>query len=438
MNIDKFINNAYLKILERNVDESGLNSFRNAILSNLINKEDLETILIESEEYANKILIKKNTININNINSKKTSVCLEGSIGTKFGYCVATESIGMGLSKYTDLEFFTRYNYAMKNNELSYVSKFLTKNPTKNAHLIVSPLYEDSLDGGSILLPGPKRKSDSKKIIFTMFEADMFPRSWHERVKKFDAIIFPSIYNLDIFKNENNSIPSYVSKIGVRTDIFRKKTRTFPINKKFKFLTYLSGHHIDDDRKNFKLIFYAFSKLFKNNKNVELIIKTNIKSEKLNFIGGIPDNIKFIDEHFDTNKLSLLLWQCDCFVFPSKGEGYGLPPREAMATSIPTIIVDFSALSDISSDNISFPIRTKGRSTAIFDDNIAKMHNLGNNVFGKWANPSQDELIEKMLFIYNNYDKAIDIGKCGADFIHNNENIDLCGKNLNKILSEIK
>jgi glycosyltransferase involved in cell wall biosynthesis len=174
------------------------------------------------------------------------------------------------------------------------------------------------------------------------------------------------------------------------------------------------------------------------NKNVELIIKTNVKSDKINIIGGLPDNIKFIDNHFNVKDLSMLLWNCDCFVFPSKAEGYGLPPREAMATSIPTIIVDFSALSDISDDNISFPIRTKERSPAIFDKNIADMHNFGKNIFGKWANPSQEELMEKMLFIYNNYDKAIDVGKRGADFIHKNEDINLCGFNLNKILLDIR
>src|SRR5690606_16017389 len=33
-----------------------------------------------------------------------------------------------------------------------------------------------------------------------------------------------------------------------------------------------------------------------------------------------------------------LFSQADCLVFPSKGEGWGLPPREAVALGIPAIV----------------------------------------------------------------------------------------------------
>jgi glycosyltransferase involved in cell wall biosynthesis len=427
--IENFINKKYNKILNRNADISGLNNFLSLIKFGNISAESLEDSLLNSNEFLEK----------NTKDNSKLNLCIEGGYGTFTGYAIAAETIGMGLSDYCNLSFFPRFDHrdhAAK--EKNFLDLCLNKNINTDINLIILPLYHDVISGGSISSKPPLRRSNSKKVIFTMFEADLFPRAWHERVKSFDAVIFPCLYNLNIFKEQNNSIPSYCNPIGVRTDIFEKKERFFPKNRKFKFLTYLSGHDINDDRKNFPLVIYSFIKCFKNNKNVELIVKTNIDSNKINIIGEIPDNIKFINNNFTRIGMVNLLNNCDCFIFPSKGEGYGLPPREAMATSMPTIISDFSALSDIADDNISFSIKTDKRSVAMFDKNTANEHNLGNMVFGKWINPSQDDLIEKMLFVYNNYEHAIQIGKNAAEYIHKYENYEICGKNLHNILMEIK
>jgi glycosyltransferase involved in cell wall biosynthesis len=429
--LENFINKKYNKILKRNADKNGINNFLHLIKSGKLLADDLEGSLINSDEFFKK--------NYKYEESSKKNICIEGGYGTYTGYAIAAETIGMGLSDSCNLSFFPRFDHRDHvAKEKNFLDLCLNKNIDTDINLIILPLYHDVINGGPISSKPPLRLSKSKKVIFTMFEADLFPRAWHERVKNFDAIIFPCLYNLNIFKEQNNLIPSYCSPIGVRTDLFEKKERFFPKNRKFKFLTYLSGHDINDDRKNFPLVIYSFIKCFKNNKNVELIVKTNIDSNKINIIGQIPDNIKFINDNFTRIGMVNLLNNCDCFIFPSKGEGYGLPPREAMATSMPTIISDFSALSDIADDNISFSIKTDKRSVAIFDKNTANEHNLGNMIFGKWINPSQDDLIEKMLFVYNNYEHAIQIGKNAAEYIHKYENYEICGKNLYNILMEIK
>lgn len=56
------------------------------------------------------------------------------------------------------------------------------------------------------------------------------------------------------------------------------------------------------------------------------------------------------------NKLLTLLRKAHCLLFPSSGEGFGLPPREAMATGIPVILAGFAGLESIAREDIAYPV----------------------------------------------------------------------------------
>jgi glycosyltransferase involved in cell wall biosynthesis len=45
--------------------------------------------------------------------------------------------------------------------------------------------------------------------------------------------------------------------------------------------------------------------------------------------------------------LRKLYYYCDAFVYPSLGEGFGFPPRNAVATGLPTLVTSWSALQEI-------------------------------------------------------------------------------------------
>jgi glycosyltransferase involved in cell wall biosynthesis len=42
-----------------------------------------------------------------------------------------------------------------------------------------------------------------------------------------------------------------------------------------------------------------------------------------------------------------LFHRCHCFVYPSMGEGFSQPPRNAIATGMPTIVTQWSAMRDM-------------------------------------------------------------------------------------------
>jgi glycosyltransferase involved in cell wall biosynthesis len=435
--IRRYINSKYRKILKRDVDSSGMITFFNAIKTGSILPIELESHLIGSEEYKSRfgILTPVESVTSSLKNNSVQGLTIEGAKGTSDGYGICAETIATAISAKTDLSFHSRYNHKV-NEGSNILNKTKGSNGRSKINLFILPLYNDILGGGEILLPGPKRRDGSKKILISMFETDSLPRAWHDRFAQFDGIIFPSKFCQSVYIEQSNLIPSFYNPIGIRTDIYKPLVRISPLNRRFRFLTYFSNHLIDDDRKNVAATIYAFKRKFEHNKDVELIVKTT-DSSVLNIIGGIPSNIIIKREQIDRAGILSLLRTSDCFVFPSRGEGYGLPPREAIATGMPTIITDYSALSDIADPSISFAIKPSNLVTARFDQSIANAHNYGNMVFGRWADIEIDDLAEQMVRVYQNYNSALEIAKNGADFIHNKEGHMICGNQLLSIIDKI-
>jgi len=83
-------------------------------------------------------------------------------------------------------------------------------------------------------------------------------------------------------------------------------------------------------------------------KAVEIVRKkyNNIKLVMFGVAGvNIPSGTEFY-ERPDNNKLRNIYNSCDIFVYPSTFEGFGMPPMEAMACGIPTVLTNVGAVPD--------------------------------------------------------------------------------------------
>jgi glycosyltransferase involved in cell wall biosynthesis len=49
----------------------------------------------------------------------------------------------------------------------------------------------------------------------------------------------------------------------------------------------------------------------------------------------------------------------DCYVIPSRGEGWGMPVTEAMSMSLPVIVTGWSGTADIVNDDVGYLIDYK-------------------------------------------------------------------------------
>ena len=85
---------------------------------------------------------------------------------------------------------------------------------------------------------------------------------------------------------------------------------------------------------------------------VQLVISGNAQGTDLPRLAselGIADRVRFIGFASDEEKPALLRG-ATCFVFPSRYEGFGLPPLEALACGTPVICSDRSSLPELMGD----------------------------------------------------------------------------------------
>ena len=93
----------------------------------------------------------------------------------------------------------------------------------------------------------------------------------------------------------------------------------------------------------------------------------------------------------------------DLFVFPSHGEGYGLPPREAMLVGVPTIISNSSGMKEMSNPRYNWTVPITGKEETP----------LG----GEWDVPDWDHFCDMLKWHYSHREAARRKAMKGADWL---------------------
>lgn len=255
----------------------------------------------------------------------------------------------------------------------------------------------DSLNNGQILSKINTHKSKNIMLVYSMFESTKIPNKWVKNINNFfDAVIVPDEFLVDVYLNSGVQKPIFVLPLGIYlNDFFNKKN-----NKQKNDFTFGCLANFDL-RKNHKILIEAFAKEFGNNRNVLLRINGRyfnadhldkyIKSLKCNNIIltnyslAWKDYIKFMSE-------------IDCYVSISKGEGFSIPPREALAMEIPCILTNNTAQKTICNTGFVKSIESNILESALFPETYAK-ENLGN-----FFNCELDEARKALKEVYHNYD----------------------------------
>ena len=95
---------------------------------------------------------------------------------------------------------------------------------------------------------------------------------------------------------------------------------------------------------------YLDLRLYEQGRSLVFVGKESIPVPQIRAIidplpGEIREKIFFL-ENISNTDLRLLYQAADLFVYPSKGEGFGIPPLEAAALGVPTICSNTTAMSD--------------------------------------------------------------------------------------------
>ena len=181
------------------------------------------------------------------------------------------------------------------------------------------------------------------KVAYTVFETDVLSRGWPEGLNQADYVFTASSWGRQIMINCGVDYKKIkIIPEGVDPNVFHPWGGTIENidRKKFNFL--MIGKY--EKRKGQDELIEAFSKIFKNYQDVQLLLKADsfidpeailqLKS-KIKAYGC--NNIKILSGKVDNVFLASLYRSCDAFVFPSKGEGWGLPLIEAIACGLPVV-----------------------------------------------------------------------------------------------------
>lgn len=252
---------------------------------------------------------------------------------------------------------------------------------------------------------------------FSMWEDTRIPEVWAEKINDTcERLIVPCAHNARVFALGGVSVPIHVVPLGIDP----QEHKPLPRWKKSETYTFLA---IGDRarRKGWDIAIVAFCAAFPASKypNVRLVIKTR-EDEKLVPFG----DTRIMHWREDCSTTAEIFAQGDCFVFPSKGEGWGLPPREAVALGVPTIVPRHTGLED-GIDHWGTVILEKGQLCP---------SDLGHG--GHWYEPDYEELAAAMKWCYEHPDEAREKALDGSEWLRAHQTWNQAADKLSALLEK--
>ena len=242
--------------------------------------------------------------------------------------------------------------------------------------------------------------SARRKVGRTTFETDRIPDGWRERCNALDEIWVPSNFNLETFSRAGvEEKKLHVLQEGIDTDHFRPgcEPLKIPGARKFNFLSVFDWQM----RKGYDVLLRAYCAEFRPDDDVALILKISTVNHPH---AQVADLISYFIERTLKMKLErspqiLLLTgmlphaqfprlyaSANCFVLPTRGEGWGRPYMEALACGCPVIATRWSGHMDFLNDENADLVDIEGLQSTGSDIDIELF--AGH----RWAAPSVDHL----------------------------------------------
>lgn len=267
------------------------------------------------------------------------------------------------------------------------------------------------------------------KIGYTMCESDEIGPSWAGACSNMDAVFVPNEHNRLAFIK--SGVPEDKIKVvlqGIDTERFEYFNRPVRDVYTFGIVGYMNGVEGAGDRKGVFDVIRAFVSEFEAWEPVRLYIKSSNKD--FGFYSHYTDPRISVDiRHLNTDEMVKLYYSFDCFVFPSRAEGYGMPPREAMSTGLPTILTDYSGLSPCCNPKFNFPLKP--------DHFERGVNPMTTEQPGNWAMIDIQELMYYMRRSYEHPEDSANMGREAAVWIREHESWDVATKQMIKALKEV-
>jgi hypothetical protein len=252
------------------------------------------------------------------------------------------------------------------------------------------------------------KNSGDYKIAFTTTEVNGIPKDWVQCLNEMDEVWTTSEFAKKAFLDSGVISPVFNIGEGVDPNYFHPGIVPFvnPPKEKFRFLSNFAWGR----RKGVDVLFEAFRKEFDKDEDVCLMLKVlpsysghNIKDElKLVYERKGSAPVYLYDIELKKWELGRLYTSAHAFVWPSRGEGYGLPALEALASGLPVIASNYSSHLEFLTKN------GKPRPGVLLLDGKVEPYVSGDSIYYpgfNWFNPSVPHLRKLMREVYTNYQK---------------------------------
>lgn len=261
------------------------------------------------------------------------------------------------------------------------------------------------------------------KIANTMSESDRLGKPWVEACNAMDIIAVPDEWNRESF------LQSGVKESKLRIIRHGTWTEMFPYYERPKrdIFTFGTIGYLNDRKGVFELI-RAFTSEFSKDEPVRLYLKSSNKD--FGYYSRFTDDRIITDvRHLLPADLRDMYNSFDCFVFPSKAEGVGQPPREAMSTGLPTIVTSYSGMYDIADPMWCYPLIPK---ELVEGQNPQIVEQPGN-----WAQIDIRDLMVQMRYVYEHQQEAKEKGELASRIMRQYFSWEVAAQQMVKLLEEL-
>jgi glycosyltransferase involved in cell wall biosynthesis len=250
------------------------------------------------------------------------------------------------------------------------------------------------------------------KVGYTMLEVDGLPPDWVAQCNRMDEVWTPSPWGVEVFADSGVRRPLYAMPLGYSPERFHPGLPGRPIADRYTFLSVFEW----GVRKGPDVLLRAYARAFTHRDDVLLLLRVNNHDAALDVGRQIaalglsesgPPIALIYNRQLDPAQLGSLYKSVNCFVLPSRGEGWGAPVLEAMACGLPVIATNWSGQTAFLHDRVGYPLRV--RSMAPADPTCPYYIGM------RWAEPDADHLVELMRHVVAHRGEAQTTGERAAE-----------------------
>jgi GT2 family glycosyltransferase/glycosyltransferase involved in cell wall biosynthesis len=254
-------------------------------------------------------------------------------------------------------------------------------------------------------------RSTSARVGWSMLEVTGLPRAWVDGCNSMDEVWVPSSFNVETFRASGVRVPIRVMPLGVDVDYFHPGITGYRPSTRFTFLSVFEW----GERKAPEVLLRAFAEEFKESEDALLLLAVANRDPQVDIVRQIDDLdlgqsapiVVMPNPGFTGPQMGSLYRSADCFVLPTRGEGWGMPVLEAMACGLPVIATRWSGPADFLHDGVGYPLEPARLVPA--EARCPYYEGF------EWADPDVDQLRGLMRTVYEDPAGAQARGRAAAE-----------------------